>query len=158
MAWQTVDTGRLLLLTFTSLLVVVAFARTVSAPFNAGDVAVAFSLYIAFGELLRLVLPGGREAAPIAMSAALSYAMALTIARPQFLPGWHPLTGAAAQQHIYCTPPLQVVLVAAIGMVIGSLPHIAAGRRAGLTAMSARLVAVACVAFIFHPLAGRLIG
>ncbi|HXL17806.1 MAG TPA: HD domain-containing protein [Streptosporangiaceae bacterium] len=158
MAWQTVDTGRLLLLTFTSLLVVVAFARTVSAPFNAGDVAVAFSLYIAFGELLRLVLPGGREAAPIAMSAALSYAMVLTIARPQFLPGWHPAGGAAAQQPIYGAPPLQVVLVAAIGMVIGSLPHIAAGRRAGLTAMSARLVAVACVAFIFQPFARQLIG
>ncbi len=123
----------------------------------ARDVAVAFGLYIAFGELLRLVLPGGREAAPIAMSAALSYAMALTIARPQFLPGWHPLTGAAAQQHIYGTPPLQVVLVAAIGMAIGSLPHIAAGRRAGLTGMSARLVAVACVAFIFNALARHLI-
>jgi hypothetical protein len=156
MAWQTVDTGRLLLLTFTSLLVVVAFARTVSAPFYERDVAIAFGLYIAFGELLRLVLPGGREAAPIAMSAALSYAMVLTIARPQFLPGWHP-AGRAAAHPIYGAPPLQVVLVAAIGMVIGSLPHIAAGRRAGLTAMSARLVAVACVAFIFHPLAGRLI-
>src|SRR5260221_4219590 len=43
-------------------------------------------------------------------------------------------------------------------MVIGSLPHIAAGRRAGLTAMSARLVAVACVAFRFHALVGHLIG
>jgi hypothetical protein len=50
-----------------------------------------------------------------------------------------------------------VVLVAAIGMVLGSLPHIAAGRRAGLTGMSARLVAVACVAFIFHSVAWLLI-
>ncbi|HEX9528548.1 MAG TPA: HD domain-containing protein, partial [Streptosporangiaceae bacterium] len=160
MAWQTVDTGRLLLLTFTSLLVVVAFARTVSAPFYARDVAIAFGLYIAFGELLRLVLPGGREAAPIAMSAALSYAMVLTIARPpqRFLPGWDPARGPQAHQPFHGALPLQVVLVAAIGMVIGSLPHIAAGRRAGLTAMSARLVAVACVAFIFHALVGHLIG
>ena len=58
---------------------------------------------------------------------------------------------------IYVAPPTQVVLVAAAGMVVGSLPHIAAGRRAGLTGMSARLVAVTCVAFAFHPLAPRLI-
>src|SRR5260221_1671128 len=108
MAWQTVDTGRLLLLTFTSLLVVVAFARTVSAPFYARDVAVAFGLYIAFGELLRLVLPGGREAAPIAMSPALSYAMALTIARPQFLPRWHPVAGPHADQAFPDPLPLQL--------------------------------------------------
>src|SRR5260221_12784715 len=100
MAWQTVDTGRLLLLTFTSLLVVVAFARTVSAPFYARDVAVAFGLYIAFGELLRLVLPGGRGAAPIAMSAALSHAMGLTNARPPqpVLPGVDPRRGPAGLQ------------------------------------------------------------
>jgi hypothetical protein len=160
MAWQTVDTGRLLLLTFTSVLVVIALARTaVSPPFYAPDVAIAFGLYIAFGELLRLVLPGGREAAPIAMSAALSYAMVLTIAAGpphQPAPGRH-LASGAAQQPIHGAPPLQVVLVAAIGMAIGSLPHIAAGRRAGLTGMSARLVAVACVAFIFNALARHLI-
>ena len=157
-AWQTVDTGRLLLVTFAALLAVVALARTaVSPPFYAPDVAIAFGLYIAFGELLRLVLPGGREAAPIAMSAALSYAMVLRIARPprHFVPGAHP-AGGAGPKFIYGAPVLQVVLVAAIGMLIGSLPHIAAGRRAGLTGMSARLVAVACIAFIFHALAGHL--
>jgi hypothetical protein len=79
------------------------------------------------------------------MSAALSYAMVLTVAGP---PGSQPGHGA---------PALLVILVAAAGMVLGSLPHIAAGRRAGLTGMSARLVAVACVAFIFHPLVKYLI-
>src|SRR5262245_35310080 len=155
--WQTVDTGRLLLITFTASLVVVAFARTAVPPrFHEDNVAIAFGLYIGFGELLRLVLPGGREAAPIAMSAAFSYAMATTIARSLHYqaPAAHPHHG----EPILGAPPLQVVLVAAIGMVIGSLPHIAAGRRAGLTGMSARLVAVACVAFIFHLFARRLIG
>ncbi len=52
---------------------------------------------------------------------------------------------------------MQIVVVAATGMVIGSLPHIAAGRRAGLTGMSARLVAVTCVALAFHPLARYLL-
>src|ERR1019366_4508173 len=49
-------------------------------------------------------------------------------------------------------PALQVVAVAAIGMTVGALPHVAAGRPAGITGMSTRLVAVACVAFIFRPL------
>ena len=47
---------------------------------------------------------------------------------------------------------LLVIAVAAIGMTVGALPHIAAGRPAGLTGMCTRLVAVACVAFIFRPL------
>src|SRR5262249_59699075 len=82
-AWQTVDTGRLLLITFAAVLVIVAFARTAASPhFPAPHVAIAFGLYISAGELLRLVLPGGGEAAPIAISAALSYAMVSTIASP----------------------------------------------------------------------------
>jgi HD domain len=148
--WQTVDTGRLVLLFCSTLLVVVAITiSAVRAPLHAIPVAVAFGLYIAFGELLRLVLPGGREAAPIAMSAALSYAMVLTVAPPP-----HP-----SRQVVHPTtvaPVMQIVLVAAIGMIVGSLPHIAAGRRAGLTGMSARLVAVTCVALVFHPLASNL--
>src|SRR5260370_41280929 len=112
MAWQTVDSGRLLLLTFTSLLVVVAFARTVSAPFYARDVAVAFGLYIAFGELLRLVLARGGEAAPIAVSAAPSYPVGLPIARPppRLLPGWDPARGAQAPPPFHRPLPVPVGL------------------------------------------------
>jgi hypothetical protein len=39
-------------------------------------------------------------------------------------------------------------------MTVGALPHMAAGRPAGLTGMATRLVAVACVAFAFRPIAG----
>jgi len=142
LAWQTIDTGRLVLLSVTSTLVIVAVAQTAAVHFQGSrPVAIAFGLYIAFGELLRLVLPGGRVAAPIAMSAALSYAMVLQV---------------APQPRLMNVPALQVVVVAAAGMAIGSIPHIAAGRRAGVTGMSARLVAVACVAFIFHPLSRHL--
>ena len=141
--WQTVDTGRIVLISGTALIVVAATAFTAAQPqFYEPRIAFAFGLYIAFGELLRLVLPGGREGAPIAMSAALSYAMVLVIARQpneQEIP-------------IHVAPPNQVVMVAAVGMVIGSLPHIAAGRRAGLTGMSARLVAVTAVAYAFSRL------
>ena len=140
--WQSVDSGRLLLLGVTAVLVVAALARTAISIADP-PVAIAFGLFIAFGELLRLALPGGREAAPIAMSAALSYALALGVAS---------LSGGPPDQSI---PPLQVIAVAAIGMSLGALPHIAAGRPAGITGMSARLVAIAFVAVIFRPLANH---
>lgn len=140
LVWQTVDSGRLLLFGATAVLVVVSLAYTAAAGVSNPDIAIAFGLFIAFGELLRLALPGGREAAPIAMSAALAYAMTLRIAQPHA----HALFGRNI-------PPLQVIAVMAAGMALGALPHMAAGRRAGVTGMSARLLAVACVAFLFHP-------
>jgi len=135
------DSGRLLLLAAAGMLVVAALANTVATGFSVPDtgtgIAVAFGLFIAFGELLRLALPGGREAAPIAMAGAMSYALLMRV-------------GGEVQPVIR---PLQVIAVAAVGMTVGALPHIAAGRPAGLTGMSTRLVAVACVAFIFRILA-----
>src|SRR6266568_5589589 len=113
LAWQTVDTGRLALMSVTSTLVIVAVTRTAMMPLApTRPVAIAFGLYIAFGELLRLALPGGREAAPIAMSAALSYAMVLKIAGQ---PHPSPVPGAPPLQVAYGAPPLQVVVVAAVG-------------------------------------------
>ncbi len=100
----------------------------------------AFGCLIAFGELLRLALPGNREAAPIATTGALAYALLLQVAKEH-----HGLP-----LHI---PALQVIAVTAVGMTLGALPHIAAGRPAGLTGMASRLVAVGCVAFIFRPFA-----
>jgi hypothetical protein len=107
--------------------------------------ALAFGGFIALGELLRLALPGGRETAPIAMVGGMSYALLLYV---QGSTGGraHPVayTGEAAQA-------LLVIAVAAVGMMVGALPHIAAGRDAGLTGMCTRLIAIACVAFIFRP-------
>jgi hypothetical protein len=136
-SWQAMDSGRLLLIAVSGMLILAALANlaVTSLP---GLPAVAFGLFIAFGELLRLALPGGREAAPIAMAGALAYALLLGV-----------------QGHAVPTPhtALQVIAVAAIGMGVGSLPHVAAGRPLGLTGMCIRLVTVACVAFVFRPLA-----
>jgi hypothetical protein len=140
--WQTlqsIDTGRLLLLSATALIVAFCVAQLVDID-QSSQAAIAFGLFIAFGELLRLALPGGREAAPIAMTAALALAMSLAIAK---------VNGP----HVLMISPGQVVGVAALGMALGALPHIAAGRPAGATGMSARLLAVALVAFIFRPMA-----
>ncbi len=134
-SWQSLDSGRLLLLAAAVMLMVAAAARTAVGLVNPA-VAIAFGGFIAFGELLRLALPGGREAAPIAMAGGMSYALLISVAH---------------QAHIARISALQVVAVTAAGMTIGALPHVAAGRPAGLTGMATRLLAVAAVAFAFRP-------
>jgi hypothetical protein len=139
-AWQSVDSGRLLVIGAALVLVAAALVRATSG-FTNRDTSIAFGLFIAFGELLRLALPGGRQAAPIASTGALAYAMLL-----------HVGTLGTGRPPVDI-PPLQVIAVAAIGMSLGALPHLAASRPAGLTGMCTRLIAVACVAFVFRPLA-----
>jgi HD domain len=138
---QALDSGRLLLMAAAGMLVIAAFAHTTISHEHISpsewQPVLAFGGFIAFGELLRLALPGNREAAPIAMVGALSYALLLQVRH----------IGVARQD------ALLVVAVAAVGMTVGALPHVAAGRPAGLTGMCTRLIAVACVAFIFRPIA-----
>jgi hypothetical protein len=129
------DSGQLLLLAAAGLLVVAAVAQTASVGLTQARDAVAFGSLIAFGELLRLSLPGDREAAPIGSAGALGYALVLQIGLTQ------------ARQSA-----MQVVAVTAVGMIVGALPHLAAGRPAGVSGMASRLLALALVAFTFRPL------
>jgi len=142
-SWQAMDSGRLLLLAAAGMLVVAALAHTAAERLTDPPVAIAFGSVIAIGELLRLGLPGGREAAPIGTAAALAYALLLRVGE---LPNGHPIQPVAA---------LQVIAVTAVGMTVGALPHMAAGRAAGLTGMATRLIGVAVVAFAFRPIAGE---
>jgi hypothetical protein len=135
-SWQSLDSGQLLLLAAAGMLLVAAVAQTAAVGLTQARAAVAFGALIAFGELLRLSLPGDREAAPIGSAGAFGYALLLQIGLTQ------------ARQ-----PALQVVAVSAVGMIVGALPHLAAGRPAGVAGMAARLLAVAIVAFAFRPLA-----
>jgi hypothetical protein len=141
--WQAVDSGRLLLMAAAAMLVTASFASTVvllharPKPMIDWRAALAFGGLVAFGELLRLALPGGREAAPIATVGAMSYALLLL-----------PVHGGPSAPSL---PAVFVVAVCSVGMMVGALPHIAAGRPAGVTGMCTRLVAVAGVAFIFRP-------
>jgi hypothetical protein len=152
-SWQAMDSGRLLLLAVSGMLILAAIASLAISHGLQAKAAVAFGLFIALGELLRLALPGGREAAPIAMVGALAYALLLGVH------GVGPATVQAPAAHVNASAShtaLQVIAVAAIGMTLGALPHAAAGRPLGLTGMCTRLVTVACVAFIFRPLAGLM--
>jgi len=149
--WRALDSGRLLLTAAATMLVAAALAGVVithqAVPANM-PAALAFGGFIAFGELLRLALPGGREAAPIALVGAMAYALLLAL--PEYRAGHVQL------QAVNYRAPM-VITVTAIGMTVGALPHIAAGRPAGLTGMCTRLLAVACVAFIFRPVVSHLV-
>jgi HD domain len=135
-SWRrAMDSGELLLVAAAGMLVVAAVAQTAAVGVDQLRVALAFGGLVAFGEVLRLSLPGGRESAPIGSAGALAYAVILKV-------GPMPAT----------QPALQVVAVAAVGMVLGALPHLAAGRPAGLTGIASRLIAVAVVAAAFRPL------
>ena len=129
--------GGRLLSAAAGLLVVVAVVQTVRAGVTADRWAIAFAALIALGELLRLNLPGDREAAPIGTASALAYALLIRV-------------GSVPARH----SAWQVVAVTGIGMTLGALPHLAVGRPARLPSMAARLIAVTCVAFAFRPLAG----
>src|SRR6266567_3257189 len=101
-SWQAMDSGRLLLLAAAGMLTVAAIAHSATVQVVAPHPAVAFGVLIALGELLRLALPGGREAAPIATAGAMAYALLLYVGQ---LPGH----GKPIQ-----VSPLQVIAVAAI--------------------------------------------
>jgi HD domain len=130
------DSGQWLLGALAGLLLIWSVAQTAADGLADLHAALAFGALIAFGELLRLNLPGDREAAPIATAGALAYALLLRVGDSPARPG-----------------PAEVVAVTALAMIVGALPHLAVGRPARLAAMSARLLAVACVAATFRPLA-----
>jgi hypothetical protein len=132
---QVLDSGQALLVIFAGVLLIACVTQTAVAGVTDRQSALVFGALIAFGEVLRLNLPGERESAPIATAAALAYAMLIRV-------------GSTAA-HVSAQ---QVVSVAAIGMIVGALPHLAVGRPARLAAMAARLLAVACVAGVFRPL------
>jgi hypothetical protein len=132
---RVLDSGQSLLVIFAGILLVASVAQTAAAGARDVDVALVFGALIAIGELLRLNMPGGREASPIATAGSLAYALLIRT-------GDHPAVMTAQQ----------VVAVAAVGMIIGALPHLAVGRPARLEGMAARLLAVACVAGLFRPL------
>jgi hypothetical protein len=135
--WQVPDSGELLLVVAAGVWLVAAVAQTAATGLRDVRTAVAFGVLVAFGEVLRLNLPGDRESAPIGFAGALAYALLIRV-------GTHAGTYSAQQ----------VVTVTAIGMIIGALPHLAVGRPARVSGMAARLLCVACVAYIFRPLAG----
>ncbi|MFC5752015.1 HD-GYP domain-containing protein [Actinomadura rugatobispora] len=145
-AWQTIDSGQLLLIATAGLVVLVAVTQVAAVGLEQAEVAVIFGVLIALGELFRMVMPGNREVAPIAGAGGIGYALLVGIG-PEGAPPDAPL-GVVPAVH----SPLQVIAVTAVGMLVGSLPHVAVGRTPRLDAMARRLFTVATVALCFRPL------
>ena len=135
---QVMDSGELLLVAAAGMLVAAAVTHTAAVGVIRPQTALAFGALIALGEMLRLALPGARESAPLGSAGALAYALL-------------PDKGRGPAQ-----TALQVIAVVAAGMILGALPHVAAGRSAGVPGMASRLLAVAVVALLFRPLSAVL--
>src|SRR6516162_7560868 len=136
--WPARDSGLLLLVAAAGVVLVASVAQTAVEGLRDPRIAVAFGVLSAFGEVLRLSLPGDRETAPIGMAGALAYALLIRV-------GVNPVHYSGEQ----------VVTITAIAMIVGALPHLAVGRPAKVSSMATRLLCVAFVAFIFRPLAGN---
>src|ERR1700733_4316676 len=77
--WQVRDSGQLLLVVAAGVWLVVSVAQTAVEGLQDPRIAIAFGALIAFGELLRLNLPGDRESAPIGFAGALAYALLINV-------------------------------------------------------------------------------
>lgn len=127
-------TGTVVVVASGCLLALVAVMVTASpGGFVDVQIAVAFAAFIALGELVRITLPGGRDAAPISTAGALAYALLLR------WPGEDVDHGA-----------LQVVSVTVVAMLVGVAPHVVGGRAPSLESMSRRLLAVGFAALLFR--------
>jgi hypothetical protein len=127
-------TGLLVLVAAAGLLAAIAVVVTASpGGFVDGGTALAFALFIALGELVRITLPGGRDAAPIATAGALADTLLTTS------DGHHAEHGA-----------LQVVAVVAVAMLIGVLPHVAAGRAPSVDTLARRLLVIGAAAALYR--------
>jgi len=127
-------TGPLIVVAGGTVLGIVAMVVTASpGGFVDLQVALAFTAFIAIGELVRITLPGGRDAAPIATAGAISYAFLVSYRGE---PSGH---GA-----------LQVVAVVVVAMLIGMAPHIVAGRAPSIDTLTRRLLVVGFAAGVFR--------
>lgn len=107
-----------------------------SSGFDQVQGAVLFAVVIVMGELLRVMMPGGREMAPVSAAATLGYALLLG-------------TGPQPAGHSV----FQVVVVTGAATLIGSVLSMVKGRPVRWHSVAVRLLSVALVAVLFRPVA-----
>ena len=130
------DTRSVLPLQLAAAVVAVgSFAYTASNPLPEGilGAGVVFGIFIALGEILRVTLPGGRQAAPLAAAGSLAFAL---------LPSFKgvPLPGVAF-----------AVTVVTLASIVGSLPRVFVGRGIHLDEVSQRVLMTATAAALIAP-------
>ncbi len=132
--FETAMTGQVAVI-FAAMLLAFAAVVVTASPRGLVDpgIAFAFAGFIALGELARITLPGGRDAAPIATAGALAYALLITFDQGDV-------------EH----SALQVVAVVAFAMLVGVFPHVVAGRGPSIDSMARRLLAIGFAAAVFR--------
>ncbi len=133
--------GYLVVVVAAALLAVASVVVTAGAGLVQPQVALAFAAFIALGELVRITLPGGRDAAPLATAGALAYLLLTTF------------SGRPADHGA-----MQVVAVSVAAMLLGVVPHAVAGRAPTPDILARRLlvIGVSAAAFRGSGLDGRL--
>ncbi|HEX7187848.1 MAG TPA: HD domain-containing phosphohydrolase [Actinomycetes bacterium] len=128
-------TNGLLVLVAAGALLAVAAVVVTASPDGLVDprTALAFAAFIALGELVRITLPGGRDAAPIATAGALAYTLLTR------LPDGSADHGA-----------LQVVAVTVCAMLVGVAPHVVVGRAPSADTLARRLLTIGFAAGVFR--------
>jgi hypothetical protein len=125
------------LVALAALLAVVSSVALVasSGELSHARVALVFAAFVAIGELFRITLPGDREEAPLATGVALAFAL---------------LVGEPADRATYGVA--QVVTIAAVGTLVGLVPHVVAGRAPRGDDVARRVLVVAAAAALFRSL------
>jgi HD domain len=116
------------------LLVVWSVVVTAGQHIQQPRIAGAFLALVAVGEVVRIRLPGDREAAPLGAAGVLAYAL---LARFGDLSTTH----AAAQ----------VVALSAVAVLIGLVPHVVAGRKPRVDEAARRIITAALAGYAFRP-------
>lgn len=128
------ERGAILVVVLAGLLVLTSVVLTAQGSPAMPWVALFFGGFIAVGEVVRISMPGAREAAPLGAAAALAYALLGNL-------------GTYATQHT----AWDAVTLTALATLVGALPHIAVGRAPRLDELARRLLTVAFAAAIFRP-------
>ncbi|MFN8157634.1 MAG: hypothetical protein U0R68_09455 [Candidatus Nanopelagicales bacterium] len=117
------------------LVVIASVAVTAQQSIQDIWIPLAFAGFIAVGEILRIVLPGGRQAAPLASAGSLAFAL---------LPGF--------LNHDYSVTVALAVSVVTFGSVIGAIPRTLVGRGLHLDELARRVFTTLVAAAMFQPL------
>ena len=121
------------------LLAVAGIASLASQPVVEPQIALAFGILIAVGELVRVNLPGDRSAAPLGAAGALAYALLGDFQTSD--------TTISTSYGV-----LQVVAVTSIAILVGAVPHMAVGQSPRLESLARRVLIAGFAALLFRPL------
>lgn len=119
------------------LVVIVAVTNTVMSDLTHEVLwyCIAFALFIAVGEVMRLTLPGGRQSAPLASAGALAFAL---------LPQW------SGSEGVYGVPTFLAVAVVTVGSILGSVPRAFARRSVLVEELARRVILTLVASLLVH--------